>query len=105
MNKAVIMIIGGAIIGIGTGFIIKNRVRSLLVCILALTIWIGFCFVAFAQDITLKVTPNELNIIGQGLEAQQQSIQALVGKLRQQYIDQQPKPVEAPKVEPVPGPK
>lgn len=60
---------------------------------------------AFAQEITLKLQPHELNIIGQGLDAQKVAVDSLIAKLRQQYIDQQPKQ-EAPKpAEPVQPPK
>jgi hypothetical protein len=67
--------------------------------------------VAFAQpttqvaappaELVLKVTPDEVNIISEGL--QEMSIRKalpLINKLRQQIMDQQPKPVapaEAPK--------
>jgi hypothetical protein len=51
--------------------------------------------------LVLKVTPDEVNIISEGL--QEMSIRKalpLINKLRQQIMDQQPKPVapaEAPK--------
>lgn len=58
--------------------------------------------VAFAQqpEVIIKVTPAELNIIGQGLDGQTQAIQTLTAKLRQQFIDQQPKPVAVPSEQP-----
>ncbi len=65
--------------------------------------------VAFAQpvnapavpsttELVLKVTPDEVNLISEGL--QEMSIRKampLINKLRQQIMDQQPKPVEPPK--------
>ena len=54
-----------------------------------------------AAELTLKVTPAELDLISDGL--QEMSIRKampLINKLRQQIIDQQPKtvaPAEAPK--------
>ncbi len=51
-------------------------------------------------ELTFKVTPDEINLISEGL--QEMSIRRampLIAKLRQQIADQQPKPVapEAPK--------
>lgn len=47
---------------------------------------------------TLKVTPSELDLISEGLQTQPfGKVVPLMNKLRQQIVDQQPKPVEAPK--------
>ncbi len=52
-----------------------------------------------STELVLKVTPDEVNLISEGL--QEMSIRKampLINKLRQQIIDQQPKPpAEAPK--------
>lgn len=61
---------------------------------------------AFAQtpELTLKVTQPELDIISEGLQTQPfGKVVPLINKLRQQIIDQQPKPVVPEK--PVEAPK
>ncbi len=65
--------------------------------------------VAFAQtapsgmpaELVLKVTPEDVNIISEGLQTQPfGKVVPLMNKLRQQITEQQPKPVEAPKEAP-----
>lgn len=52
-------------------------------------------------ELVLKVTPSELDVISEGLQTQPfGKVVPLMNKLRQQVIDQQPKPVEAPATAP-----
>ncbi len=56
---------------------------------------------AAGPEVTLKVTAPELDIISEGLVALPfAKVVQLVNKLRQQVIDQQPKPVAPPVAEP-----
>ena len=51
------------------------------------------------SEITLKITPDELNTIGEGLQNVPFGKAApLISKLRQQYLDQQPKPEQKPAI-------
>lgn len=51
-------------------------------------------------ELILKVSPTELDLISEGLQTQPfGKVVPLINKLREQIIAQQPKPVEAPKVE------
>lgn len=53
------------------------------------------------NEITLKVTQLELDLISEGLQTQPfGKVVPLLNKLRQQIIDQMPKPVEPPKEQP-----
>ena len=50
------------------------------------------------NEYTLKVTPAETDLISEGLQTQPfGKVFPLINKLRQQIIDQQPKPVDPPK--------
>lgn len=58
-------------------------------------------------EITLKVTPGELDLISEGLQTQPfGKVVPLINKLRQQVMEQQPKPVvpTVPINPPVPQP-
>ncbi len=52
-------------------------------------------------ELVLKVTPDEVNTISEGLQTQPfGKVVPLMNKLRQQITEQQPKPVEPPKEAP-----
>lgn len=58
-----------------------------------------FATPAFAQEITLKVTNEDVNMIGKGLgKLPFDDVASLIQKLRNQIVEQQAKQ-EAPKVE------
>lgn len=57
--------------------------------------------VAPQAELTFKVTPTELDLISEGLQTQPfGKVVPLINKLRQQIVDQQPKPAETPAVAP-----
>jgi len=62
------------------------------------------CGQQLPAEVVLKVTPDELNIISEGLQTQPfGKVVPLMTKLREQVMQQQPKPVPLPV--PAPEPK
>lgn len=72
------------------------------IAVVAVIVWMATFALAQTQppEYVLRVTPQELDIISEGLQSQPfKVVVPIINKLRQQIVDQQPKPVEAPKVE------
>lgn len=54
-------------------------------------------------EIKLTVTPGELELISEGLQTQPfGKVWPLINKLRQQFVEQQPKPITPPANSPAP---